>query len=267
MNIITLTSDYGNKDYFTSAIKGAILSEINDAKIVDISHEITPFHLSECAYIIQNTYNHFPKNTIHIIAVDSEKQKHKQHIAVYIDDHYFITSDSGLISLIFPNTKPTEMFSINISGNYESELFPAKDIFAKVACHILRGGKLNVIGDRLEHLKSFRKAIPAEINNGKSLAGEVIYIDRFGNIVTNIHKDLFNQKKGNQNFIIHLPRGKEINTISKTYSDVDDGIILALFNSVKLLELSINRADKNAESGASTLLGIKEGDQIIINFL
>ena len=81
------------------------------------------------------------------------------------------------------------------------------------------------------------------------------------------NKDLFYQTKGDRKFIIHLPRGKEINTIHQTYSDVTDGTVVILFNSSGLLEVAINRADKNAKSGASTLLGIKEGDQIIANFL
>jgi len=266
MSIITLTSDYGNKDFFTSAIKGAILCELPNTNIVDISHAITPFHLIECAYIVQNAYKHFPKNSIHIIAVDTEKGKNKHHVAAYIDEHYFITSDSGLLSLIFPKIKPTELVMINISGEYETELFPAKDIFVKVACHILRGGKLNIIGEMLDSFKSFMTPKPSEINNGLSIVGEVIYIDRFGNIITNIEKDYFNQQKGERNFMIHLPRGKKINTINNTYSDVKESEVVILFNSSRLLEVAINRADKNAKSGASTLLGIKEGDQIIINF-
>lgn len=267
MGIITLTSDYGTKDFFLSAIKGAILTEIDSVNIVDISHQITPFHLPECAYIMKNAYKHFPKKSIHIIAVDTEKQKNKNHIAAYIDGHYFITSDSGLLSLIFPNIKATEIVSINITGEYETDLFPAKDIFVKVACHITRGGQLSVIGNRIESYKSFQETIAVEINNNKSLAGNVIYIDRFGNIVTNIDKKLFYKQKGERDFIIHLPRGYKIKHINKTYNDVEDGIALALFNSSGLLEVAINRADKNAKSGASTLLGITEGNQIIIDFI
>ena len=267
MSIVTLTSDYGNKDFFVSALKGAILSENQNTQIIDISHEITPFHLPECAYIVKNTYKNFPAGTVHIIAIDTEKQKNKKHIACYIDEHYFITSNSGVLSLIFPTIKPVEIVEINITGEYETELFPAKDIFTKIACHILRGGKLNVIGDKIDTFKSFMTSNPVEINNGQSIVCEVIYIDRFGNIITNMDKDFFKQKKGNQDFVIHLPRGKKINEINQTYSDVNESELVILFNSSNLLELAINRADKNAMSGASTLLGIKEGDQIIVNFL
>ena len=159
------------------------------------------------------------------------------------------------------------MVEINISGEYTTELFPSKDVFSKVACHIARGGQLNIIGDKISEIKSFMNPIPVDINNGKSLVGEVIYIDRFGNIITNIEKELFKQKKGDRDFIIHLPRGKELVKINQTYSDVKESEAIALFNSSCLLEVAINRADKNAISGASTLLGIKEGDQIIINFI
>tara|TARA_B100001250_G_scaffold156275_1_gene134363 strand:+ start:10071 stop:10877 length:807 start_codon:yes stop_codon:yes gene_type:complete len=267
MNIITLTSDYGTKDFFISAIKGCILSELETANIIDISHEITPFHLTECAYIIKNAYKNFPKKTVHIIALDTEKSKHNRHIAAYIDGHYFITSDSGLLSLVFPHIQAQEIVDINISGDYETELFPTKDVFVKAACHILRGGQLNVLGKNIEHLKSFITPIPSEINNGEAIVGEVIYIDRFGNLITNIERDFFNQKKSQRNFVIHLPRGNKINKIDRTYSDVKESEIVILFNSSLLLEIAINRADKNAKSGASTLLGIKTGDQIIINFL
>ena len=75
MGIITLTSDYGTKDFFISAVKGAILSELNDTNIIDISHEVTPFHIAEGAYIVKNAYKNFPKKTVHIIAIDTEKQK------------------------------------------------------------------------------------------------------------------------------------------------------------------------------------------------
>ena len=125
--------------------------------------------MPECAYIVKNTYNSFPKNSIHIIAIDTEKQKNKRHIAVYIDGHYFITSDSGVLSLIFPKIKATEIVEIDIGGEYETELFPTKDVFIKVACHIIRGGTLSVIGHKIDAFKSFKNLLPVEINNGKTI--------------------------------------------------------------------------------------------------
>ena len=168
------------------------------------------------------------------------------------------------MSLIFPKTKPEKIIEITIAEN--NSLFPAQDIFTRVACHIINGGTLSEIGKIIDSYKTFQNALPTEINNGNSLVGEVIYIDRFGNLITNIERNVFHAIKNNRDFTIQLPRGKKVQNIHKTYNDVKECEIVALFNSSQLLEIAINRADKNAKSGASTLLGIKEGDQIIINF-
>ena len=113
MAIITLTSDYGNRDYFTAAIKGALLSETPNAQIIDISHEISPFNIQEAAYILKNAYVHFPKGTIHMIGIDSEASTNKLHIACKFDGHYFIGADTGIFSLMFPHIKAEQIFFSN----------------------------------------------------------------------------------------------------------------------------------------------------------
>ena len=115
--IITLTSDYGTKDYFISTIKAFILKELDTINIIDISHEITPFHLGECAYIIRNAYHHFPKGTIHIIGIDAEKKNNRKNIIAKVDEHYFIGTDSGIFSLIFQNKQPELIFEISLPEN------------------------------------------------------------------------------------------------------------------------------------------------------
>lgn len=265
MNIITLTSDYGNKDFFIGAMKGSILSELGDVKIIDISHEIQPFNIIETAYIIKNAYSHFPKGTIHIIGLNNE-DKINEYIVSYIDGHYFIGPHSKLFSLIFPSKKPDQIYLINISGDYTTDLFPAKDIFIKIAGHIIRGGPLNVIGNKVDGFKSTNKLIPLQKNDETILSGIVIYIDRFGNIITNIEKDFFNKAKRARDFVIHLPRKQSVRKIHRHYNDVNEGDIIALFNSSNMLEIAINRADTNSKNGASTLLGVNQGDEVIINF-
>ena len=100
MAIITLTTDFGEKDHFAGAIKGTIYTELNDVRIVDISHSVSPFNISEAAYIIQNAYSCFPKGTIHIIGIDSELNKGNKHIAVKLDDHFFVCANNGIMSMI-----------------------------------------------------------------------------------------------------------------------------------------------------------------------
>ena len=106
MSIITLTTDFGMKDYFVAAIKGAIYTDLPDAKIVDITHNISPFNITETAYIIKNAYTHFPKGSIHIIGVDSESNQENKHIAIQLDGHYFIGTDNGIISLLTVDIRP-----------------------------------------------------------------------------------------------------------------------------------------------------------------
>ena len=144
MAIITLTTDFGEKDHFAGAIKGAIYSELPDVKIVDISHSVSPFNIPEAAYIIFNAYNSFPKGTIHIIGIDSEINEENKHIAIKLDDHYFICANNGIMSMICAEIAPEKIVEINIHDKIETS-FPVLDVFVKMACHIARGGKLEVI--------------------------------------------------------------------------------------------------------------------------
>ena len=108
MSLITLTTDFGTKDHFVGAVKGAIYSELPDANIVDITHHITPFNITETAYILKNTYKSFPDKTIHIVGVDSELSVDNKHIAIELDNHYFICPDNGLISMIASEINPSQ---------------------------------------------------------------------------------------------------------------------------------------------------------------
>ena len=145
MSIITLTTDFGIKDHFVGAIKGTIYSELPDARIVDISHQISPFNIAETAYILKNAYKSFPNGSIHIIGVDSELNEENKHIALLLDNHYFICPNNGVISLLASEIKPEKIVEINIHDRVET-IFPVLDVFVKVACHIARGGTLEVIG-------------------------------------------------------------------------------------------------------------------------
>ncbi len=109
MAIITLTTDYGHKDHFVGALKGAIYRELSDVKIVDISHSIAPFNIQECAYLLKNSYKSFPEGTIHIVGVDSELTPENEHIVVFVDGHYFISANNGVICLITSEIRPNKM--------------------------------------------------------------------------------------------------------------------------------------------------------------
>ena len=267
MAIITLTSDYGTKDYFTAAIKGALLSEAPEVKIVDISHKISPFNTEEAAYILKNAYHHFPEGTIHMIGIDAEATPNKLHIVCKVDGHYFIGADTGIFSLMFRHFKAEQIIALNISQDDDSIPFPMKDVFVKAACHINRGGTLQVIGRKINELKDLIDFQPTLSADRKILNGQVIYIDHYGNIISNITEKVFKESFAGVEFEIKLPRKYSIKTLHKSYSQVAEGEMLALFNSAGHLEVAMNKGDTNRANGASGLLGIKVKDPIRIEFL
>ena len=276
MAIITLTTDFGHKDHFVGAIKGTIYKELSDARIVDISHSISPFNIQECAYVLKNSYKAFPEGTIHIVGVDAEPTLENKHIAVYVDGHYFISANNGVISLIAAETKPDKLVEINIPNPAQGS-FPVLDVFVQVACHIARGGKLDVVGKEFTELKVLKEFSPRVTNDGKTILGNVIYIDNYGNVISNIQRSLFEAYRNGRAFEI-LARNKRITNLYHKYSEIIDfsqdkskrkgpGDLLALFNSSGFIELAIYKSDLNTVGGASTLLGLDYRDTITINFL
>ncbi|MFZ3565038.1 SAM hydrolase/SAM-dependent halogenase family protein [Tenacibaculum finnmarkense] len=275
MSLITLTTDFGIKDHFVSAVKGAIYSELPDVRIVDITHHITPFNITETAYILRNTYKSFPDKTIHIIGVDSELSKENKHIAIELDNHYFICPDNGIISMITSDIKPTKIVEINIHNHIETS-FPVLDVFVQVASHIARGGSLNIIGKEIDVYKNSVE-IKTTVNKQQTIiSGGVIYTDNYGNVITNIDKKLFKSVGKGRNFIITAKR-YTFTKIYKRYNEIvdyaipkekrnNDGEKLAIFNSSGFLEIAIYRSNLNTVGGASTLLGLGYRDSITVEF-
>lgn len=274
MSIITLTTDFGTKDHFVGAVKGAIYSELPDAKIVDISHHISPFSITETAYIIKNSYKSFPEGTIHIIGVDSELSSDKKHIALKLDNHYFICPDNGLICMITKDIKPTQIVEINIHDRVESN-FPVLDVFVKVACHIARGGNLTVIGKEIHSYKEMTEIQPKISQDQKQITGAVIYIDNYGNVISNINQKLVQDVGKGRPFVIRAAR-YSFDKIFRKYNEIAGksgensshfhGNRLALFNSAGYLEIAIYKSNLNSVGGASTLLGLSYRSTITVEF-
>jgi len=276
MAIITLTTDFGEKDHFAGAIKGTIYTELNDVRIIDISHSVSPFNISEAAYIIQNAYSCFPKGTIHIIGIDSELNKGNKHIAVKLDDHFFVCANNGIMSMICAEIAPEKIVEINIHDKIETT-FPVLDVFAKVACHIARGGTLEVIGKPISTIKPIRNLIPFVNEEKDQIIGNVIYIDNYGNVITNIKRKFFESIQKGREFEI-LARGYKFKKIHHKYSDIvnfeipeerrhDEGRDMVVFNSSEYLEIAIYRSNSSTVGSASTLMGMKMMDTVTVKFL
>lgn len=275
MSIITLTTDYGLKDHFVGSLKGKILSEYSEVQIIDISHDIDPFNTAEASYVIGASYFSFPKGTVHLIGVDIERNKENQHIAMQWNDHYFICADNGILSMLTQKIVPQKIVEINIHDRFPIE-FSDLDIFIQVACHLAKGGLLNVIGKEVTGIKQITELQPVVAADGGSIKGYVIYIDHFGNVVTNISKKQFLEiARGRPYEIVMKP--KSIKTILPNYSAIAtsekypiktyEGEKLAIFNEAGFLEIAIFRSNPSKVGSANSLLGLNYRDVITVQFL
>ncbi len=280
MSIITLTTDYGLKDHFVGAIKGKILSQNPETAIVDISHHIDPFNAAEASYIVSSAYASFPKGTVHFIGVDAELNRENRHIAMQWNGHFFVCADNGIPGLIAQKTLPEKIVAVNIHDRLTE---PANDIdvLVKVACHIARGGLLNVIGKEIEDIKRPTELQPVISTDRSSLKGYVIYIDHLGNAVTNISRKMFNEAAAGRDFEIVMGgslRGNRNNLrrILSRYSDIGmetdypiknyEGVKIAIFNEAGFLEIGIFRANPETVGTAANLLGISYRDTVTVYF-
>ena len=274
MPVITLTSDYGMLDFRVSAIKGTLLQLNPKSQIVDITHQISAYNLVQTAYILRNAYAHFPKESIHIISVDSFYHKDRKNLLVKADGHYFITADNGLLSLVFHNQKPEAIYEITINNRFDDDVkFASVDIFAPVAAHLSKGGLPELIGRKIKSYKEIKFPLPVFKEAEKMLIGEVMYVDNFGNCVTNLNKTLFDKTAVAYNSYEINVRNIYLKNINRKYTDIVTdwkketeyhGKASAIFNAQDLLEITIYKG--NYKNGAHALFGLKVGEKIYIEF-
>lgn len=280
MSIITLTTDYGLKDHFVGALKGKIVSQLPKATIIDISHDVDPFNVAQTSYLIESAYASFPKGTVHLIGVDAELNKENQHIAILWNNHYFIAADNGILSILTQKIVPEKIFAINIHDRLHLEASDI-DVFVTVATHLAKGGLLNVIGKEIAALKDITQLQPL-VENNAIIKGCVIYIDHFGNVVTNVSKKLFIEVGQNRPYEIFFnakssrKSKNSIKTIYPKYSDIVnnddfsshnyDGQRLAIFNEANYLELGIFRSNPSSLGSAASLFGLSYRDSVEIIF-
>ena len=260
MPIITLTTDLGTVDHYVSAVKATIIRQLENVNIIDISHDIPTFNIIHAAFVLKNVYQDFPPGTIHIIGVNTETNKNCSHLAVYANGHYFVGTDNGIFSLLL-DLKPDKIVEITTTRDSDNENFPVKDVFAKAACHIARGGTLEIIGTEIKQFsKEFAKL--EALHDKNSIRGSIIHIDHYGNAITNIRQSLFKDVAKGRAYTINLGSKEHysLNTIKRKYNEVQAGDAVALFISTDFLTISINNGS------ASSLMGLHINDTVRIEF-
>ena len=254
--LITLTSDWGAKDYYASAVKGMIYKHNPDAIIVDVTHSIQQFNSAEAAYVLRNASKSFPDGTIHIIGINTEESLNHHHTVALYNNQYFIGTDDGIFSLIFDH-KPEKIIELDIPMETSNHTFSSRDRFAKAAAMLSTGSKIQELGQDREGLVSKMHFSPVTQEN--SLKGMIIHIDNYENLVTNINRESFSKFTQGSEFEISFRNQKyKVTKIYESYGDVRPGEIVALFTSDNILEIAINKGN------AASLLGIDKGDPIVV---
>jgi len=275
MSVITLTTDFGIKDHYVGSIKGALFNELQNVNIVDVSHNISPFNIVEAAYIIENSYKNFPDGSIHIIGVDSEKTVEQSHLVIKLDNHFFICANNGIMSLLASKINPEKIIEINIH-NDKITTFSVIDVFVKIAAHIYRGGSIDLVGNQIYELKELYNLNPILNEKSNEISGNVIYVDNYDNVVTNISKKIFTEFGKSRPFEINARNyifkeivgsyGNAIRFDIKKENRKEIGKKIALFNKSNYLELSIYKSNPQTFGGAASLFGLNYRDVITIKF-
>lgn len=255
----------GHKDYYVGSIKGAIYSKVKDCQVVDISHEIKPFDIAHASYVIKNCYKDFPIGTIHIVGVNPEETSNYKHIVIQHDGHFFIGADNGLFSLVFTQV-PEHIYEIDSTQfSHVTQSFPTKNVFVEVAAKLAANASIATIGIKREVLNKrqlFRPTVEPDV-----IKATVSYIDTYGNIITNVDRELFEEVRKGRQFKIYLTRaGYTISKIHQKYSGVAEGEKVAIFSNSGFLEIAINKGVDGSGGGANKLFGIKLNDTITIEF-
>ena len=236
-NTIALISDFGTQDWYAPVMKSVILSVNPQVRIIDITHEIKPQHVAEAGFVLWNAYRWFPTKTVFVVVVDPEVGSERKIVAVQTEKHFLLAPDNGVLDLVLSEAKVKKAVCVDNAEYFLKDVcntFHGRDIFAPVAAHITNGVKLKELGTKIE--------LPEKTSPFVTIAekgfyqGHIMYIDTFGNLITNIKPSaaLNGTIKINEFLIPQL---------SKTFSDVTAGEIVAYTGSSGLLEIAIRNGN------------------------
>lgn len=254
MAIITLLSDFGHSDHYVAAMKAKILSINSALNIVDVSHDIATCDAAHAAHVCKSVFKEFPEGTIHILSVNTSGHPEEKYILVKLEGHYFITADNGLLGLI--SDEPAKMV-VDITPAEFHTSFHAKEIMCPVAAKLASGTSLADLGSPMENFKMMLGR--SQRATKKQIAGHVVRVDHYGNLITNIEKEAFDILSKGKAYNIIFGR-ENSRRIHQYYGQVEPGDCFILFNSLGYLEIGIYQGN------ASQLLGLGFDSPVMINF-
>lgn len=255
MSIITLLTDFGWKDGYVGVMKGVILSIAPHVALVDISHDIAPQDVRDAAYVLSTAMPYFPSDTIHLVVVDPGVGSERRAIAVRTAQGTFVAPDNGVLSYALAISPPQVAVSLTNPCYHLAQVsstFHGRDIFAPAAAHLARGVPITELGEPVHDLITFPLPRPQTQADG-SLIGQVMHIDRFGNVITNLHRE--DIPWPDEALVFELG-GQLITGLKVTYAQGQPGEPLALIGSDGYLEIAITGGN------AARCLSVHIGDRI-----
>ena len=258
-SIITLTTDFGNRDGFVGTMKGVILGIFPEARMVDISHEIAPQNISEAAYVVFMSYKFFPAGTVHVVVVDPGVGSERRILCVSAGGYLFLAPDNGVLKYIFQECADARVFHIT-TRKYVlpqiSQTFHGRDIFAPVAARLAKGLDPGELGPPISDYNKGR--LPKLEESRRGITGEIIYVDRFGNVISNIPLSKLNGR--DLRALKIQMKNCAICGLANSYSAGSRSEPIALIGSSGLLEMAVFMGS------AQTVLGCELGDEVMIEF-
>ena len=250
--IIALITDFGTRDYFVGAMKGVILSINRSANVIDITHEIAPQNITSAGFTLRACYREFPPQTIFVAVVDPGVGSERRSILVETEKYYFLAPDNGLLGFIFDETEQFRVFELTEEKYFRrpvSRTFHGRDIFAACAAHLSVGVKPNQFGSEITDFVRPGENFPRAANENE-IAAQIIHIDRFGNLVTNLKRTDLPEK-----FILQIG-SNNIKNLRTFYAEAETNELFMIFGSSEFLEVV---AFCNS---AAKLLGVNLGDEV-----
>ena len=254
MRIVTLTTDFGTQDYYVGAMKGVMLAIAPRLHLVDLSHELPAQDVLAAAFVLRHAARPFPPNTVHLAVVDPGVGSSRRALVVAAYQHLWVGPDNGLFSFALdaPDCQVRAINNADLMGAQISRTFHGRDVFAPVAAHLAAGVPLDEVGPAVEDPVCLKALRPQRSADG--VEGQVIHVDRFGNLVTNIAAEMLDGAR-------RVCLGDVVmEGVAQTYAEVEWGDVLALVGSAGTLEISVNGG------AAARQLGAGQGARVRVEF-
>lgn len=260
MSVIALLTDFGTRDYYVAAMKGVILQINPKVTLVDISHEISAQDLYHGAFVLRQTLPYFPPETIFVAVVDPGVGSRRRILAARYSNRVVLAPDNGLVTLLHRDAELQEVRVVEDRRFFATTLsttFHGRDIFAPVAAHISRGVGLDQLGPPTDHIEILPIPKPVHHPDG-SIEGQVVLVDHFGNLVTNISELDISAARAPHRGPYSVYLGQQlIGPVRVIYADVPPGQPVALIDSSQLLEISVNKGNAAQQLGAGVGMGVR----------